>query len=227
MSTCQADRCSARTAEDSRAIICARCEDRLNHWLTTIPELYALLPTFIEHGTAERNPDSKATKNPYPPAPMRLDVVDLLDTRLGRKWAGTAPAHDRRGVVGTLRVHVETLIEERPLTATTWNDASVYDCCKLLSRHRLWIAEQEWGPFLYDEVRSIHRQLSDAVGDYRRPPVGHCHIVPHEAEDPCGGGLFANSFGGVRCSRCKASWDATHLRQLGLAQAQAQQEVAQ
>lgn len=205
-----------RATTEAPSQLCPQCEDRLHAWLTKIPDHYALLPTFIEHGTVDRNPESKATKAANAGAPMRLDIVDLLDTRRGRTMNGIAPAHDRRGVIGILKVHVERLAEERPLT--TIAAISVTSACQLLDRHRLWLAEQDWITDLYEDIRILHRTLADACGDYRRPPVGTCH-VPNTEGNPCGGGLFANPYGGVRCSRCGATWDAAHLRQLGLAQA--------
>lgn len=202
--------------------LCGPCETDLHRWLTAIPQNYALLPQFINHGTAEKNPDSKATKRAEAPAPMRLEVIDLLDTRLGRKWLGTAPADDRRGILGTLQSHVDHLRDERSLAPS---DPTVATACALLDRHRLWLAEQDWIDELYADVKAAHRSIADAIGDYRRPPVGRCHIATDD--DPaCGGPLFANTYGGVRCAKCKAEWDADHLRQLGLAQAAAQQEGA-
>lgn len=219
-----ANACTTRHGDDWHPVtteppsrLCGRCEERLHQWLRQIPDKYALLPTFIEHGATEKNPESKATKSATAPAPMRLDIIDLLDTRLGRRWNGTEPAHDRRGTIGTLRVHVERLIEERPLTQT-WDDTSVSEACALLDRHRLWLAEQTWVDLLYEDLRIIHRELSDAVGEYRRPPVGRCHLTDDE-DTPCGGPLFANDYGGVRCARCAATWEADKLRLLGLAQA--------
>jgi hypothetical protein len=207
-----------RVTTEPPSQLCDRCEKRLHDWLRTLPDKYALLPGFLEHGATEKNPESKATKSANAPAPMRLDIIDLLDTRLGRRWNGTEPAHDRRGVVGTLRVHVERLIEERPLTQT-WNDTSVTEACALLDRHRLWLVEQDWVDELYEDLRLLQRTLADAVGEYRQRPVGHCHIEPEGSDTPCGGPLFANPYGGVRCVRCNASWDADKLRLLGLAQA--------
>jgi len=206
-----------RVTTETKSNLCTHCEDRLHIWLRTIPDHYALLPTFLEHGTTDRNPESKTSKAPDPPAPMRLDIIDLLDTRLGRIWNGTAPAHDRRGVIGTLRAHAERVIDERHLTTPT--PETVYAACALLDRHRLWIAEQDWIAELYTETKQLNRTLADAVGEYRRPPVGHCHIDTDDNGGRCNGNLHANTYGGVRCARCHATWDATHLRQLGLAQA--------
>lgn len=209
----------------NKSQLCDHCEDRIHQWLIRIPDNYALLATFLEPGSTESNPDSKATKNPTPPIPVRLEILDLLDDRLGRKWQGTAAAKDRRGVVGELQGSCETLIERRPLT-TEPAPATVVAACRLLDRHRVWIYDQEWVTDLYDDLERIDRDIKNGIGEYRRPPVGRCHVVPEDAEDPCGGGLFANRHGGVRCSRCGAIWDAAHLRQLGLAQAAAQQEAS-
>lgn len=206
-----------RVFAEDRSQLCRHCEGNLHKWLTKIPDLYALLPTFAIPGSAEKNPDSKATKRAEVAAPVRLEVLDLLDTRLGRKWLGTAAAHDRRGVVGALLVHAERLVEERPLTTELKDRPTVVGLCALLDRHRLWLAEQDWVTFILDDLKQIHRELSDAIGEYRRPPIGHCHIENEEGK--CGGPLFANPLGGVRCARCQATWDPEHLRQLGLAQA--------
>lgn len=212
-----------RVQTEGSSTLCRRCEDQIHHWLDNIPDLYALLPTFVLHGSIDRNPDSKTTKAAEAQAPMRLEIIDLLDARRGRKWNGTAPATDRRGVVGTLKIWLDTLIEDRPLT-TTKPVTSIAAACALLDRHRLWIAEQAWASRLHADLKQLHRELSDATGDYRRPPVGHCHVETDAGR--CEGPLFANPHGGVHCARCRAAWDAEHLRQLGLAQAAANQEPA-
>lgn len=202
------------------SLLCTHCEDRLHRWLQQIPDHYALLPSVVEHGSIEPNPGSKSTKAAVAPAPLRLEVLDLLDARLGRRWNGTVPAYrDRRGIVGTLQAHCDRLVEERRLDVGT---VTVAGACALLDRHRLWLAEQPWVEHLYAEIKTVHRSLADAVGDYRRPSVGRCHVVPEDAENPCGGGLYASPYGGVRCGRCGTTWDAGHLRQLGLAQAKEQ-----
>lgn len=206
-----------RKQTEAKSNLCRRCEENLHTWLTKIPELYIGLALYLQPGTVEKNPDSKATKRATLGAPVRLEVLDLLDTRRGRIWNGTAPAHDRRGVAGTLQVHVDRLREERPLTAAH-DDTDISASCRLLDRHRLWIAEQDWVSYLYDDLKQLHRELADANGEYRRPPVGKCHVEGDDGK-ACGGPLFANNYGGVHCAKCKAAWDAAHLRQLGLAQA--------
>lgn len=205
-----------RRQTERRSKLCGRCEEDLHEWLRKIPELYALLPTFIERGSVERNPESVSTKAAEAPAPMRLEIIDLLDTRLGRKWNGTAAANDRRGVTGTLQVHAERLIEERRLS-TPHDGRHLSSSCALLDKHRLWIAERDWVTYLYLDLKQIHRDLADATGDYRRPPVGRCHVDTDD-HGRCDGPLFASKYGGVRCARCDATWAPERLRQLGLAQ---------
>jgi len=88
------DRIRVQTEPPSQ--MCNRCEDKLRQWLQDIPDKYALLPLFVEHGTAEPDPDYRRAKRTDAPAPMRLEVVDLLDQRLGRKWLGSLGAEAAR-----------------------------------------------------------------------------------------------------------------------------------
>lgn len=199
------------------ATICQRCEDQIRDWCRNIPDLYALLPTFIEHGTTDTNPDSKATKAAQAPAPMRLEIIDLLDERRGRRWQGTEPTDDRRGVFGTVLAWANYIRDERHLA--TPEPTTVTDACQLLGNHMLWFADQDIAAEAHAELKALHRDLSDAVGNYRPRPVGSCHVTD-DNDQPCGGPLMANQHGGVHCPRCGSTWDANRLRQLGLAQAQ-------
>lgn len=217
------NRCTTRSGEqriptqvDGRAVLCRSCEDNLEKWLREIPDHYALLPTFALPGSAEKNPDSGTTKAAFVNPPVRLEVIDLLDSRVGRIWNGTAPAHDRRGVIGTLVALVEQIVDGRHLTPPA--TVTVTSACALLQRHRLWLCEQDWAGDAYAELKQLHRDVSNAVGIFRRPPVGRCHVVIDDAEKPCGGPLHPNDYGGVRCSRCGEIWNADALRLLGMAQ---------
>lgn len=200
---------------EAPAQLCQRCEDNLRSWLRDIPHRYALLPTFAEHGTTDRNPDSKATKRAEAPAPMRLEVIDLLDTRLARKWQGTNVTDNRRGVVGELDAIARNIHDGRNLTGPIPNN--VTGLCDYIGRHILWLVEQDWIGDTFNEVKALHRALSDAVGIYRPKPVGRCHVIPDDHDQPCGGPLMANRYGGVRCPRCESTWDAENLRILGAA----------
>ena len=208
------------------AVVCGRCVDQMQAWLRDIPHTYALLPTFVEHGSIERNPDAKTTKATEAAAPLRLEIVDLLDARYGRKWNGTAPAHLRRGVLGDLQAHVDALAEHRGITTNPTDTTTVTGACKFLTRHLPWATTQDWVTWLYKDLKHLNRALSDAVGEYRRPPVGHCHLTPTTPDKPCGGPLYPSTYGGVHCTRCNATWNPNQLRLLGLTITQPQEESA-
>lgn len=200
--------------------ICPRCETQIGDWLRKIPDLFALLPRFVQHGTTDRNPDSKSTKAANAPAPMRLEIIDLLDNRRGRKWLGTVTVEGRRGVLGAVVAWANEIRDGRKMA--TPEPHTVTEACALIGRHLPWVVDQDWADELHAELKSLHRELSDATGDYRPKPVGRCHVVPDDTDQPCGGPLLANPYGGVHCPRCDATWDANELRILGLAQATGQ-----
>lgn len=197
------------------SLLCRGCEDRLLGWLDTIPQHYALLPAFIEPGSVDTNPESKTTKNPNPPVPVRLEVLDLLDTRLGRRWSGTEAADDRRGTLGVLWGWARAVREEHPNGLAVPRDAcTVAGEAAFLRRHLLWCAEQPWVDELCDEIRNLHRDLADAVGDYRPRPVGYCDAPTEDGE--CKGPLLPSRFGGgVHCARCGDVTPIERLRFLG------------
>jgi len=205
--------------------LCTRCEQNLEDWLRAIPGLFRLLPTFVEHGTTARNPESKTTKAAEAPAPMRLDIIDMLDSRRGRKWNGLTPTEDRRGVVGELQAIADAIIDARELVLRP-TAPTVAAVVEFIQRHRTWLQDQEWVDVPYDTVKQLHRQLSDAVGNYRQRPIGKCP-QPKDDAGTCSGPLFANPHGGVRCAKCASTWDAHTLRLLGLEIAQTEQETEQ
>jgi hypothetical protein len=81
------------------------CTARLEKWLRGIPDSYALLPSVVDHGTVPSDPGTKHTKRPDPPAPGRLEVMDLLDTRRGAQFDDDGRpivGDNRRGVFGAI-----------------------------------------------------------------------------------------------------------------------------
>lgn len=210
---------SSRVITEGKSQLCTRCEDRLHEWLKKIPDTYALVPLFIEHGSTDANPEGTVTKRTDAQPPMRLDPIDILDTRRGRIWLGTVAVTDRRGAIGVLQPWVELLRDERPLS--TVKTITVSSACELLDRHRLWLAERDYAAELYDAIKKLNRTLSDAVGDYRQKPVGRCTVISVTSEDTepvaCGGALFPQITGGVSCAKCQAHTPQDHLRILGAA----------
>lgn len=196
--------------------LCPRCEHNLQTWVKEIPDRYALLPHFIAHGTVDRNPEAKTGRNVVAPAPMRLEIIDLLDGRHGRQWSGIAPKEDRRGAVGTLHAPAQQIREAKKIAPEL--NPTVAGEAAFLSRWLLWLCEQEWVSDAFKEIKKLHNQLGDAIGERRTRPVGTCVVETEDGDETgqCGGPLFPSLTGGVYCARCQDSWDIDELRRLGL-----------
>lgn len=185
-------------------------------WLEDIPAAYALLPAVVEPGTVETNPEAAAARRTEAPAPARLDVLDLLDGRRG--WQDGRPCDNRRGVLGVLESWGRLVREERGVAAPA-NAASVDGEAAFLRRHLLWCCEQMWVDELHESLRMLHRDLADAVGEYRPRPVGRCPQDVERGGDmvTCDGPLLQSRWGdGVFCGACHDTWGYDHLRRLGL-----------
>jgi len=225
-------------------LLCPRCASQLGKWLRAMPDTYALLPSVLAHGTVPADPGTKHTKRPDPPAPMRLEVTDLLDTR------------DGRGVLGVVHSWAELVRDQRRLprrctcghmalghqptgavrcTAKkcachgyTPHPPSVTEECHLLAANLPWATGQEFAGELYEEIRQLNRTLTDTIGDYRARPVGRCAALVDlrigdgadtaTVKAPCGGALVMDREGhGVQCVKCGTEIRADEgLRALGL-----------
>lgn len=202
--------------------LCDTCIDRLNTWLYEIPDRYATVPTFIDPNTG-RDPDPNQTKHikrTNAPVPIRLDVVDLLDTRRGRKWQGLVPTTDRRGTLGTLLAIGNEIRELRGTKPRL--DSTVVEEADHIRKNIHALATIDYIPDLYDEIKKLHRALGEAIGIHPQPPVATCTIVdPNrelaEDEPPeCGGPIFpARNSGGAYCARCHTEWKPDELAHLG------------
>lgn len=193
-------------------LLCHSCLNRLEKWLTEIPERFALLPEFLTPTTdLESNPEAANPKRTNSPAPLRVAALDLLDDRLGRRWQATEPTQDRRGAIGTLLAIANEIRTSRGSARLTnshvLTEADYIRHALDLLAHSPGIAE------IHDELRILHRELGDAVGIYPPKPVGTCQI-PDDNDAPCGGPLLPNA-GGVSCPRCDNHWDHNTLRFLG------------
>jgi hypothetical protein len=219
-------------------LLCTDCTKRVDAWLRSIPDSVALLPHVADHGTVPADPGTKHTKRPDPPAPMRLEVTDLLDQRPGygvlgivHSWATVVreernqPARCTCGHMalghkpdGAIRCTARKCKcgEYRPIQPTVTAEVHV------LVANLPWIVEQAFAVDLYDEIRQLNRTLTDTLGDYRARPVGKCAVLVDRPGVPipvlCGGALLMDKTGhGVHCVTCGTRHEANaELRELGL-----------
>ena len=193
--------------------LCRPCIDKLERWLLQIPERYALVPQYLlPSADLDANPESKATKRPVAPSPLRVAALDLLDTRLGRKWQGTEPAADRRGALGTLLAIANEIRVGRGSTPRA--NSSVLHEADTIRGQLDWLTQQEWVTESFQEIRILHRELGDATGQYPPKPVGTCYVLIEDGE--CGGPLMP-SVTGVNCPHCGTRWGQDELRRVGMA----------
>lgn len=194
--------------------LCNGCYDRLEKWLREIPERYALVPQFLtQASTIDENPGSKKrAKRPVAPTPVRVGALDLLDTRLGRKWQGTEPTEDRRGALGSLLAIANEIRSLRG--SPNKPDSHVLTEADYIRLSLELLAHQEWVNDAYKEIKHLHRDLGDAIGVYPPKPVGKCPNTPEGQTDECAGPLLPDH-SGVICPRCGRHWDHNQLGLLG------------
>jgi hypothetical protein len=216
-------------------VLCKECEKRLDKWLRGIPDNYALLPHVVDHGTVAADPGTKHTKRPDPPAPMRLEVTDLLDTREGRGVLGVV--HSWAELVRDHRHDTRPCTCDHARPSHTDHRCSAIGCpcrdytpvtatvtreCAYLITNLPWCTQQEFAGDLYGEIKQLARTLDDTVGEYRPKPVGSCAALRDVPDTTvqvlCGGALVMDREGtGVHCLRCGQRHEANEqLRALGL-----------
>jgi hypothetical protein len=219
-------------------LLCPRCQTRLDKWLRSIPDHFSLLPSVVDRGTVPADPGTKHTKRPDPPAPMRLEVTDLLDQRTGRGVLGIVHSwaeltRDQRNQprrctcghmalghrsYGTIRCTATKCVcgDYQPLPPTVTSE------CALLVANLPWAAGQAFIGELYDEIKQLHRTLADTVGEYRVKPVGKCAAFIDRPGVPvqvlCGGALVMDKERvSVKCLGCGQRHEANEgLRELGV-----------
>lgn len=179
--------------------------------LRDIVDSYALLPYFFAPGTAVDDGRQVKGKRIDPPAPVRLDVVALLDPRTMARYPG-----DIVPVLAMLESWARMVREERDLDKPKAKATVSSEACLLLT-HLDWIAEQAWVDELAKEMRDIKSALHAAIGDHAPRPVGTCPVI-HPDNGECRGKLYQDRYGGmsVTCTKCGETWGETELRRLGL-----------
>lgn len=190
-------------------ITCQTCIDKLDDALADTLTLFALLPAVIEPGSVQLD-DMPHGRQIDAPAPVRLEVLDMLDDRRAWSPAVDAPGDNRRGVVGLLESWATRMRQERRYSIPT-GSPSVASEIGALRNNLAWIVEQDWVETFADEILKLHRDLEAVCGEPKAKPIGHCpEMVKREGSDelaPCGAPLFPPIYGEtVTCERCKTSW---------------------
>jgi len=192
-------------------LVCAHHRRWIADTIDDIVCTYALLPHFYEPGTAIDDGHQVKGKRVDPPAPVRLDVVALLDVRTHARHPG-----DLIPVLGILEAWARLVREERQLRPCQ-RRATVTSEAALLAAHADWIAAQPWVDDLARELRDVKGALHSAIGDHAPRPVGRCPVI-HPDTGECQGALYQDRYGGmsVTCRKCGETWGETELRRLGL-----------
>lgn len=199
---------SARTMDDGTirriprlaavGYVCEPCRNRLAGWLSAsgIPEDYGWLWYVATPGSVHTAPGSKKGKGgKTPPIPVRVDVLDLVDDRLGLRTDGST---DKRGTLGLLESWARLVREERRI-APPRTPSTIVNECAFLHRQVDWLCGRPWIDEMYREIRALARDLSTAIG-YPWPKPLPC--------PDCGQPVWLPTNGAdiIRCSHCSAYW---------------------
>jgi len=193
------------------ALTCVGHSRWLAETLEDIVETCALLPEFLEPGTAVDDGRQVRGKRVDPPAPVRLDVVALGDRRTVHRHAG-----DILPVLAILESWARMIREEREITART-TVATILGESTFLVAQVSWVIAQPWVDEFATELREVKSSLHSAIGDHAPRPVGRCPVV-HPETGECSGPLYQDRYGrlSVTCRQCGETWGETELRRLGL-----------
>lgn len=181
--------------------------------LLDIQTTTALLPYFLEPGSTPETNETRHRRGIDPAAPIRLEVVALLDKRTHARTPD-----DLTPVLAVLTAWAQLIRENRNLRKPGKPD-TITSTTDTIHRNLDWLATQEFITDLAHELRQIKTALHSAIGDHAPRPVGTCPVV-HPDTGECGGKLYQDRYGrmSVSCTQCGEVWGETELRRLGLMQ---------
>jgi hypothetical protein len=197
-------------ANARKGLVCDSHQRWIKSTLVDIMESLSLLPHFYEPGTAIDDGRQVHGTRIDPAAPVRLDVVALLDRRT-QQWHPSDPVP----VMAVIESWARLVREERDLEIRT-GPAILSEEVQLLTRHQDWIITQAWVDDYASEIRSIQTALRNAIGDHAPRAVGKCPIVTEHGT--CAGNLYQDRYGrlAVACRRCGEVWNEEELARFGL-----------
>lgn len=196
---------------DDGYTICRHHHTRLREDLTAaalvLDDLHQLLLT---PAPIDGN-DVRAAKTD-PPAPCRLDILDLTDPR------SDTPA------VHILDCWTRFVTEERRvLTAPHHQPGPLQPHigarqARWLTLHLDWLGRHGIANDAATELHDVWRWLRTAAGLAPPPPLFTCPVIHPDADTECGGPVYPSPYTfAVRCAACGETWDGQMaLRRLGL-----------
>lgn len=145
--------------------------------LVALPDLVTELALCLTERTGEPG-GGKPGKVIGSPAPLRLDVLHLVDPRRKPGWEGDDPRinqiWERYGVVASLESWVRIVSEEMPDPPDLTETATVSSECSVLIEVWDWIEDQQWADELADDVSKLARSVRLALGEQIREPRYFC-----------------------------------------------------
>lgn len=185
------------------AVLCQRCIDRLADNLHRIVDARCQLPDLLE---PSRIPDQAGARvRRDPPAPLRVDVLSVLDPR-STQDGNLFPVE---AAIGTW---MRLIVDERPGTQVP---TDTIQAIRWMIHHLDWIVAQPWVDEYAKEMRAADRTLQWLTAPRRRGSmIGRCRAAADNGGD-CGGPLHWHEHDQtVRCRRCGDTWgpdDLPHL----------------
>lgn len=203
-------------AEARVGLLCQRCADRLQQWITDIPDLYATLP-IRRTRTAGSAGSVKRSRRSHSPALADLDTVALTDPRTTTSWIAD-PRHNpdddpddpARYVPDIIGQWARLLVEEQRLSGD-YNTLPA--AAAMLLRWWSTVCAQPWIDEMHDEIRGVYRILKRHHGDDRPQRIGVCISIIGEPGSlhECGAELYARQGDPVRCNQCGRRYDGLAL----------------
>ena len=190
---------------DPGYIICRRHLTRLTEHLTAIAVILDDLDELLITPPPMDANDVRSARCD-PPAPCRLDVLDLTDKR-----SDTPALH----LVSSWCLLVS---EERRLSGIpSWPPSQA----RWLTKHVDWIGHHPAADDCATEIANAWRWLSSAAGLKPPPALFRCPVIHPDTDEECGGPVRAEPWTfGVKCAKCGERWSGDEqLHRLGLVEA--------
>ena len=195
--------------EDRRRVV-AELRRSILDSLDHLPEVYALLPLFTEPGSTPPDPDGPRGKGSPKKAPVRLDVLDLLDEREKADSEAQRLDYDidrragarRQGILPTLVSWLRLAEGEQydqgmkpPELAET---PTVATECAWLRGQLLWVVQQVWADELAADLEQMFADCRAATG-WARPDPTLCPKCKSLVVARSGGAWWS-------CTGCPETW---------------------